>query len=274
MLDSLRHRIQNRIAREPRVIQALQGLRHSMLAPTSRLPLPMDGYRMEMRSSSDKMSDLVQLVEPDTIDVEETCRICMCELWEKEYTKNPLSQPKGTDHLPVQTVACRDPHMYHLGCIKQWIATKPVCPLCRNDLIVLTGYQPMHTGATMRAFTSHDSLEGFPQCGTITIVFTIPGGEQSMHCPMPFERFEDFVFETYLPNSDEGQHVHQMLQLAWNRRLLFRIGYNPRTKKMDHIVLNGLELKNHKFGGIQGNGFPDPYYLTGLKQDLKKMGIS
>lgn len=260
--------------RLPRVISNVSQMIHTLREAQNPSNIPIDTYRMELCPTSRKLSDLVDLVEPDTLEAEERCSVCLDDLWNPEWTKDPLSQPKGTDHLPVKTTACTDTHMFHLSCIREWIKEKPVCPLCRKDLIILKGYQPWPQGTSMAVTTSTHALPGHDSVGSISIQFHIPSAPQDLRSPLPGTILPDFKLETWLPDNSEGRHVLDLLKLAWNRRLLFRIGMDYQKKMMNRIVLNGIELKTQRTGGALGNGYPDASYMSRLKMDLQKMGIS
>jgi deltex-like protein len=236
-----------------------------------------DLYQTECRVSSKKLEDLVVIVTANEIPLDKDgayaqCSICMEELWRLKYQQDFSSQPDGVGHLPVKPKACAD-HYFHLDCLKEWLKTSVTCPLCRTQLVQITGYQPMPSGAAMTVQEELDSLPGHETHSTLAVHFAIPSGVQDLDFPLPGERFESFKFVTYLPNNSEGQNVLRMLGLAWNRRLLFRIGYNQVSKRLDKIVLNGLELKTNRVGGVTGNGFPDVSYMSRLKSDLREIGI-
>ena len=229
-----------------------------------------DSMRVEVRTSSQKLVDNVEMCDINTIDHDENCVICLEPLWPKEYMDDLTSQPKGAKHLPVSPRVCE--HQFHLDCMRTWFANNASCPMCRKQMIVITGYQPHTPQNRMKVERESSSLPGY-RCGTTVITFHIGAGVQQENHPIPGRRFNQYTFKTYLPRNSEGEELVDMLRLAWNRGLLFRIGYNSHTKKFDTIVLNGIELKSNKYGGPLANGFPDPNYLSGLKTDLHEIGI-
>lgn len=259
-----RGRRMNRVRRRNR--------RVSRVEPSRETIGTSDWARVECRVSSQKTEDLLDLLNVTDIDTTDTCSICLDLLWPKEFSENPLEQPEGSDHLPVRPKQCED-HHFHLGCIKEWVCTNPVCPLCRKTLIVITGYQPNTDGSKMTTQILPTHLPGHDNCGTISIQFVIKGGIQTMSDPLPGDHFPDYNFNTYLPDNGEGRELLRLLELAWNRGLLFRIGYSLETKKTNRIIPNGIEMKIRTDGGIQNRGYPDVSYMSRLKSDLLEIGV-
>ena len=242
----------------------------SNISNDSQYASTRDWQRVECRESSRNIHDIVNLIDVSEIKSDTKCPICMDDLWPESYKVDFLNQPEGSGHLPAKPVVCD--HSFHLDCLKQWIATNPICPLCREPMVILTGYQPDTEGSRIVINNSPNSLPGF-ECSTIVIRFEIVGGVQGILQPLPGEKFQDFVFETYLPNNSEGKEVLRLLKIAWDRKLLFRIGYNPQTKKYDKVILNGLEMKTRRDGGMISNGYPDVSYMSRLKSDLGELSI-
>lgn len=223
--------------------------------------------------SSSKMEDIVMMADTALIKEDDTCSICMESLWLSKYTRTPECQPAGMNHYPVSPKVC-DMHCFHYGCLADWLKQKQVCPLCRTHLVQLTGYQPV--SPLNRATVVHEisRLPGYETVGTLTLEYFIAAGVQTLNDPLPGHRFDSFTIQTYLPDNSEGAHVATLLDTAWRRGLLFRIGYNAVTKCMDTIVVNGLELKRFRRGGHAGYGYPDPSYMSRMRQDLMEIGIN
>jgi deltex len=229
--------------------------------------VPTDWTRTEFHYSTRKLQDLIEYIEPNRIeridDCLPDCSICI----------EPLTMGTEVNQFPVAISKCLPTqHLFHLGCIRQWIVTHPVCPMCRQQLVICTGYQPITPGSYIRHAIIPRSLPGHDG-GTIIVRFYLGAGRQDIHDPLPGSSFKAMHYHTYLPDNSEGQEMLKRLQLAWNRRLLFRIGYNPTTKRMDMLVVNGLELKSNTHGGILKNGYPDPSYMSRLKHDFREIGI-
>ncbi len=54
----------------------------------------------------------------------------------------------------------------------------PICPTCKDVFDVIEGDQP---NGKMSCKTSRYSLPGFPNCGTIIIIYDIPSGIQMIN---------------------------------------------------------------------------------------------
>lgn len=237
-----------------------------------------DCEKVVCQKTSSKPEDILDLLNVEDIgsnsegdESKSSCIICQEELWPEQYKSDPNSQPEGSDHLPVAIKKCG--HQFHLQCIKQWVSEQPICPLCRVPVVVISGHQPQTPGSRMEVEEEASSLPGHESCGTIIINFFIAPGIQTLHDPLPGEPFKEFSFQTYLPNNTQGQDLLRLLKLAWNRGLLFRIGYNPVTQKMDCIVRNGIEMKTRRDGGPMKNGYPHDSYLDSLRCDLSEIGV-
>ena len=222
----------------------------------------LDWSRVEVRMSSRKLDDLVDLVEDDLILKDKQCSICL----------EGFSKTCERDQLSIRPRTC-EYHLFHLGCIQSWLKTNASCPLCRTQLIIVTGFQPQGLDHKLSVATDTTPLPGHDECRTIKVWFHFEPSLQATDAPLPGEAHDGFDMITYLPDNNEGQEVLRLLRLAWKRRLLFRIGFNPVTKRMNRIVSNGLDLKYAREGGILRGGYPDPSYLSRLKSDLREIGV-
>lgn len=253
------------------------GMNQSFFSRSSSSYFHSDWSRTECKYVPRKLESLVTFVDIDKIQkVEEEhfpdCSVCLEPVWDERYSTDFDTQPEGTDHVPTCPLSCPE-HIFHFGCLKKWVKEHPSCPLCREQLVVSTGFQPRVLGAHMNVTESSSSLHGYDTCGTIIIDFIFPSGIQELEHPLPGESFEGLEMQTYLPNNSEGQEIIRMLRIAWSRRLLFRIGYNPNSKRWDKVVPNGFEFKTSQFGGVLLRGFPDPIYMSSLKSDLAAIGV-
>lgn len=221
----------------------------------------LDWNRVEVEQPSSKLEDVIEVSHDVGANV--TCPIC-CEA--------VLVDCKNADELPVHPTLCED-HIFHLQCLKVWLKSNASCPLCRKQLIVFTGFQPVNEGTRMIVLTEPHSLPGHDDCNTIRIIFHFESGIQAFGSPLPGEPFQGGDFQTFLPNNSEGQEVLRLLQVAWTRRLLFRVGYNAESGRMDRVILNGLELKYSVTGGIMHGGYPDVSYMSRLKSDLRELRV-
>jgi hypothetical protein len=107
------------------------------------------------------------------------------------------------------------------------------CPTCRTELAYTTGFQPTAQGQSMTHERITASLAGYEGAGTLVVRFAIPSGFQDLDAPIPGEPYEGINMTSYLPDTSEGREVLRLLELGWKRRLLFKIGFNPNTKRMN-----------------------------------------
>lgn len=53
----------------------------------------------------------------------------------------------------------------------------------------------------------------------------------------------------YLPDTEEGREVRDLIKLAFERKLIFTIGRSVTTGKDNRIVWNGIHMKTNTNGG-------------------------
>jgi len=99
--------------------------------------------------------------------------------------------------------------------------------------------------------------------GTIVITYAFPPGEQSEDLPMRGKKYAGTTKQAFLPNNAEGWKVADMLQKAFDRRLVFTF-----TATGEELTWNGIRHKENIFGGPQHSGYPDPIYLKRVQTDL------
>jgi deltex-like protein len=74
----------------------------------------------------------------------------------------------------------------------------------------------------------------------------------------------------YLPDNKEGNELLRLLRKAFVARLMFTVG---RSGADNVVIWSGISHKTNTQGGLTGYGYPDPTYLTRLREDLKAKGI-
>ena len=118
-------------------------------------------------------------------------------------------------------------------------------------------------------------LDGFPPSSRTRIVtYDFDDGIQGPNHPHPGRRYRGTIRECYLP-SPEGDRVHDLLKLAFERRLIFSVGdsqTNPHNK--DCVVWAGIHHKTSPYGGATGHGYPDETYLARVTAELKDAGVT
>jgi deltex-like protein len=100
---------------------------------------------------------------------------------------------------------------------------------------------------------------GYEGSGSLSIQYYIPG-------PTGLNR------TAYLPDTPEGQEVLGLLRTAFDRRLCFTVGTSMTTGAKNVLVWN-IHHKSALAGGVQSHGYPDPTYLTRVKEELLQYGI-
>ncbi|KAG2459108.1 DTX2 ligase, partial [Polypterus senegalus] len=82
-----------------------------------------------------------------------------------------------------------------------------------------------------------------------------------------------FPRHCYLPDSDKGRKVLELLKVAWHRRLIFTIGTSSTTGEADTVVWNEIHHKTEMMSNTSGHGYPDPNYLDNVLLELAAQGV-
>ncbi|XP_070575651.1 uncharacterized protein [Ptychodera flava] len=99
-----------------------------------------------------------------------------------------------------------------------------------------------------------------------------PCSRQAEH-PNPGKPYTGTMRRAYLPNNPEGRDVLDLLEKAFNKRLLFTIGTSHTTGQTDCVVWNDVHHKTSRTGGPTSYGYPDSDYLRRVKDELAAKGI-
>ncbi|KAK3610484.1 hypothetical protein CHS0354_016674 [Potamilus streckersoni] len=217
--------------------------------PPPRPPPPTKTYRTSDYKQG-VVSDKGYESQNDEGDRGDSCTICMC----------PKTDPKS--------LSCG--HSFCSECIDQMFKHKPVCPVCGKIVGTLTGDQPVD--GRMDVKTSSMSLAGYDGCGCIVITYEFPAGKQGPSHPSPGTFYDSMKRTAYLPDTSEGRTVCRMLQLAFERRLVFTISQSRTTGK-EGLTWNDIHHKTNPKPGGQF-GYPDPEYLSRVKDELAAKGIT
>ncbi|XP_072307599.1 uncharacterized protein [Eucyclogobius newberryi] len=162
-------------------------------------------------------------------------------------------------------------HEFCKECLEQSIKSQgPVCPVCKDVFGLVEGIQPP---GSMKWHTSIASLPGYEGCGRIDIHYHIPSGTQTAKHPNPGQRYQGLDRQAYLPDNREGNEVLRLLKKAFDQKLIFTVGTSRTTGAENMVTWNDIHHKTSPYGGPQSFGYPDPNYLSRVKEELKANGI-
>jgi hypothetical protein len=163
-------------------------------------------------------------------------------------------------------------HGFHVVCLAEWFKSNFNCPMCKIIYDVLTGNQPEN--GMMQVSTMQQRLPGFEQTSTgmFVITYSFPSGIQTSLHPHPGMPYTGDTRMAYLPHTPVGEEVLKLLQVAWQRRLIFAVGESTTLGPAggDRIIWNGI---HHKISFTGAHGFPDPTYLDRVKEELVSVGV-
>jgi hypothetical protein len=185
-----------------------------------------------------------------------TCSIC--------YDKN------SEEHPLIELRQCQN-HAFHYKCLQTWFQEKPICPVCRQSFGLVFGNQPLN--GTMKVSLLPYSLPGFLHYATIQIDYHFPASFQEQCHPTPGAPLEEDSRRAFLPNNDTGKKILSLLQVAWQRRLIFTVGVSLTHGPSggERIVWNGI---HHKTNIAGAHGYPDNSYFSLVLQELASVNIS
>uniref|UniRef100_A0A3P9KGE4 E3 ubiquitin-protein ligase n=1 Tax=Oryzias latipes TaxID=8090 RepID=A0A3P9KGE4_ORYLA len=236
--------------------------------------------RQHRRASAQKPEEVIQrYMEAVSAVPDEDCIICMDQLANPSgYEAGPSeeSSPSIGPSSVGKFVRCG--HTLHMLCMLAMYnnGTKDgslQCPSCKTIYGEKTGTQPK---GKMEIYSIAQSLPGHPDCGTIQIIYSIPPGVQGPEHPNPGQLFtcRGFPRFCFLPDSDKGRKVLELLKVAWMRRLIFTVGTSSTTGEPDTVVWNGIHHKTEMMSNLSGHGYPDPNYLDNVLSELASQGVT
>lgn len=184
-------------------------------------------------------------------DEDENCPICMDRFTNKKQLK------------------CK--HEFCEECLaRSRESLGPTCPVCKDVFGKMEGDQP---DGQMTWYRGSSSLPGFPGCGTITINYTISSGVQTEKHSNPGKRYYGISRTAYLPDNQEGREVLHLLKKAFDQKLIFTVGTSRTTGMDNQVTWNDIHHKTSMIGGPECFGYPDPGYLSRVREELKAKGI-
>ena len=147
------------------------------------------------------------------------------------------------------------------------------CPCCQQLYPSLPGPQP--SGVMKAQVDPHADCEGHAAGrGSIAVRYEFEGGVQLEQHPEPGKIYKGRLTNVFLPNDDAGSKALQLLKLAFERGLLFRVGKSVTTgNPEDGIVWNGIHQKTRRDGGAANHGYPDPTFLQRLQSECELQGV-
>ena len=132
----------------------------------------------------------------------------------------------------------------------------------------------MPKGSIMKVMRNPDiSLPGYESAGSIEITYIVPDGIQDNEHPSPNTPYQGVQWTAWLPDTTEGAEVTLLLRRAFNQRLTFKIGTSGSTGLDNQVVWGSIHHKTRKEGGCESHGYPDPEYLTRVKEELAGFNI-
>ncbi|XP_044293869.1 E3 ubiquitin-protein ligase DTX3L [Varanus komodoensis] len=161
-------------------------------------------------------------------------------------------------------------HAFCQECIKEAMKHRPTCPVCNTFYGKMEGNQPP---GKMSIIKHRYSLPGYEGYGTIEIHYHILDGFQAANHPNPGRRFYGTHRNAYLPDNKEGNEIMRLLRRAFDQKLIFTVGQSRTSGATDVVTWNDIHHKTCIYGGPDNFGYPDPYYLKRVREELKAKGI-
>jgi len=131
----------------------------------------------------------------------------------------------------------------------------------------------MPTG-TMTVTQNETKCSGYEKCGTIQIQYSFPDGIQGPEHPSPGVKYAGTSRTCFLPDNDEGREILALFKIAWDRKLLFRVGTSVTTGTPNCVVWNDIHHKTTTTGGATAFGYPDNGYFLRVKSELAAKGVT
>ncbi|KAK9719906.1 WWE domain [Popillia japonica] len=215
-------------------------------------------------------------IDPASAIISRFVRVSQQEEWAPRQPC-PACRELLKPSLVVVALPCN--HFVHLDCLNYELTQQQVrgpqlhiqCAVCGCIYGEKHGNQPpgtMEWGIVDRA------LPGHLHCRTIKIVYNIQSGIQAPNHPNPGREYYAVGFPrvAYLPDSSKGRKVLRLLQIAWQRHLVFTVNRSHTTGSEDVVAWN-LPHKTEFGPTNSGQGYPDPGYLHRILRELEALGV-
>lgn len=210
------------------------------------------------RTGVEKATAWVHPVDHDEL-ASQSCSVCMME-YEADEDLNEV----------VRLGKCHG-HYFHIECIVQAFGYKPSCPNCAHVYLPLTGTMPKGTMRVDYKPRGSCPLGGYEKEGTIVLHYHFPNGTQGPEHPSPGEPYSGTSRTAFVPDTEEGREVVDLLVKAFKRRVSFTVGTSLTTGQSNCVIWNGVHHKTSQRGGTFG--WPDETYFARVKDELKQFGI-
>ncbi|XP_072026041.1 uncharacterized protein [Amphiura filiformis] len=162
-------------------------------------------------------------------------------------------------------------HTFCEKCTVDYVSPNSRCLTCNALYCVVSG-RMMKSTMTYYIRTNL-SVSGGKFDGAIVIDYNFPDGIVRYQKLKREMQYKGNTFTAYLPNSAEGIEVVWLLRNAFIRGKSFKIDYLHSGLKLEVMWSGQITHKYSCEGGIVANGYPDPGYLTRVKDELRKCGI-
>jgi deltex-like protein len=201
--------------------------------------------------------NIYRSVPEEALEEDDRCQICLYGFGGDEEGASILTKCKG--------------HYFHRNCVHGWMESNRYCPVCKASYGIRTGIMP---AGTLNSYIIEKSCAGFENFPTIVIKWSIPGGIQTDIHPNPGVRYGGAYRTGYLPFNKKGKLVYKLLKLAFERRLMFTVGFSI-TRGVDNVTIwNEIHAKTSMYGGAYNHGYPDDQFLDRSIEELKAKGIT
>ncbi|XP_072026035.1 uncharacterized protein [Amphiura filiformis] len=182
----------------------------------------------------------------------------------RQFTCGRCYGDTGLKHLE----SCN--HTFCEKCIVDYVSPNAKCLICNALYCVVSGR--IIKGTMTYYIRTNLSVSGETTNGAIVIDYNFPDGVLMDQKWKRETHYKGNTFTAYLPNSAEGIEVVWLLRNAFIRGKSFKIDYLHSSKL--EVVWSGLITQKYSCkGGIVAQGYPDPGYLTRVKEELRKCGI-
>eukprot|EP01129_Flabellula_baltica_P003932 TRINITY_DN13673_c0_g1_i1.p1 TRINITY_DN13673_c0_g1~~TRINITY_DN13673_c0_g1_i1.p1 ORF type:complete len:416 (+),score=76.23 TRINITY_DN13673_c0_g1_i1:105-1250(+) len=220
----------------------------------TRSSLLTDEDFVRIRGEIQELTKWSPIDEPE----EPNCPVCI----------EPFTEEKKAYKLP------KCGHEFHSDCLVKWYRGYISCPVCSEIYGIKTGFQPDGTMNVRKVKPNLCPLASFEEYGTYIINYSFPSGTQGEDHPAPGKRYSGTSRTCYLPDNEEGRELLELFRIAFDRRLIFRIGTSVTTGQKNTVIWNGIHMKTNTHGGTSSFGYPDPTYFERVKAELSDVGVT